>query len=141
LRRWPYRSNASAAETTLAIENYLGPADNPHTHRAVLDRPVHPGRAAHPAGAQLAREPRGTAGGGDCSRPAPLVGDITDGDLARLNDRAAAPALNAIDTALRATLEDALTRHGGNKLAAARSQNVSRTTLYKRMQAFGLDSQ
>jgi transcriptional regulator of acetoin/glycerol metabolism len=69
------------------------------------------------------------------------AGDITDGDLGRLNDRAAASALIATDTALRATLEDVLVRHGGNKLAAARSLNMSRTTLYKRMQAFGLDSQ
>jgi sigma-54 dependent transcriptional regulator, acetoin dehydrogenase operon transcriptional activator AcoR len=53
----------------------------------------------------------------------------------------AAPAFNAIDTALRAMLEDALTRHGGNRVAAARSLNISRTTLDKRMQAFGLDSQ
>lgn len=66
------------------------------------------------------------------------VGDITDADLARLNDRAAAPRLSAIDTALRATLDEALARHGGNKLAAARSLGISRTTLYKRMRAFGL---
>lgn len=66
------------------------------------------------------------------------AGDISDRDLVRINDRAAAPALNAIDTALRATLEEALGRHRGNKLAAARSLDISRTTLYKRMRAFGL---
>jgi transcriptional regulator of acetoin/glycerol metabolism len=43
------------------------------------------------------------------------AGDITDGELGRLNDRAAAPALNATDTALRATLEDVLARHGGQQ--------------------------
>ena len=51
------------------------------------------------------------------------------------------PTATWADTLLRATLEDVLARHGGNKLAAARSLNMSRTTLYKRMQAFGLDSQ
>ena len=66
------------------------------------------------------------------------AGDIADVDLVRLKDRAAGPLLGAIDTALRATVEEALARHGGNKLAAARSLGISRTTLYKRMRAFGL---
>jgi hypothetical protein len=66
------------------------------------------------------------------------AGDVAEGDLVRLKDRASAPELSVIDTALRATLEEALARHGGNKLAAARSLNISRTTLYKRMHTFGL---
>lgn len=68
------------------------------------------------------------------------AGDIADVDLVRLKDRAAGPLLGAVDTALRATMEEALARHGGNKLAAARSLGISRTTLYKRMQAFGLSA-
>lgn len=66
------------------------------------------------------------------------AGDIADGDLIRLKDRAAGPMLGAIDTAMRATVADALATHRGNKLATARSLGISRTTLYKRMQAFGL---
>ncbi|MGB7509022.1 MAG: helix-turn-helix domain-containing protein [Mycobacterium sp.] len=66
------------------------------------------------------------------------AGDIADGDLIRLKDRAAGPMLNAIDTALRATVEEALATHAGNKLATARSLGISRTTLYKHMRAFGL---
>jgi transcriptional regulator of acetoin/glycerol metabolism len=68
------------------------------------------------------------------------AGDISERDLVRLHDRATAPALSANDTALRVTLEEALARHGGNKLAAARSLDISRTTLYKRMHAYGLSA-
>lgn len=68
------------------------------------------------------------------------AGDITERDLVRLNHRACAPALSANDAALRVTLEEALASHGGNKLAAARSLGISRTTLYKRMHAYGLDA-
>jgi transcriptional regulator of acetoin/glycerol metabolism len=88
---------------------------------------VRPGRVAHPAGAQLAREFTELRAEVIAAAQRRSAGDITDGDLGRLT--------------LRATLEDVLARHGGNKLAAARSLNMSRTTLYKRMQAFGLDSQ
>jgi len=66
------------------------------------------------------------------------VGDITEKDLGRLRERAAAPQLSALDTVLRAAIEDELTRNRGNKLAAARALNISRTTLYKRMRDFGI---
>jgi len=66
------------------------------------------------------------------------AGDIAEADLIRLKDRAAGPALGAIDTAMRATVEQALATHRGNKLATARSLGISRTTLYKRMRALGL---
>ncbi len=67
------------------------------------------------------------------------TGDIAEGDLVRIQDRAEGPKLGAIDTALRATVQHALATHDGNKLAAARSLGISRTTLYKRMRAFGLN--
>lgn len=66
------------------------------------------------------------------------VGDITEKDLGRLRERAAAPQLSPLDAVLRATIEDELIRHRGNKLAAARSLNISRTTLYKRIRDFGI---
>lgn len=66
------------------------------------------------------------------------VGAVTDKDLGRLHARAGAPQLSALDAALRATIEDELVRNQGNKLAAARALNISRTTLYKRMRAFGI---
>jgi transcriptional regulator of acetoin/glycerol metabolism len=66
------------------------------------------------------------------------VGDVTDKDLGRLHARAGAPQLSALDAALRATMEDELVRNQGNKLAAARALNISRTTLYKRMRDFGI---
>lgn len=66
------------------------------------------------------------------------AGDIADTDLVRLNDRAAGLMLGAIDTAMRATVQEALATHRGNKLATARSLGISRTTLYKRIQALGL---
>ncbi|PRC53006.1 transcriptional regulator, partial [Mycobacterium sp. ITM-2017-0098] len=55
-------------------------------------------------------------------------------------ERAAAPRLSALDTVLRATIEEELTRNRGNKLAAARALNISRTTLYKRIRDFGISS-
>ena len=55
-----------------------------------------------------------------------------------MRERAAAPQLSALDAALRATIEDELIRHRGNKLAAARALNISRTTLYKRIRDFGI---
>ncbi|PRC48455.1 transcriptional regulator, partial [Mycobacterium sp. ITM-2017-0098] len=54
------------------------------------------------------------------------VGDVTENDLGRLRERAAAPRLSALDTVLRATIEEELTRNRGNKLAAARALNISR---------------
>jgi transcriptional regulator of acetoin/glycerol metabolism len=66
------------------------------------------------------------------------VGDITDKDLGRLHARAGTPQLSALDAVLRATIEDELLRNQGNKLAAARALNISRTTLYKRMRDFGI---
>ena len=66
------------------------------------------------------------------------VGDVTEKDLGRLRERAAAPQLSALDAVLRATIEDELIRNRGNKLAAARALNISRTTLYKRIRDFGI---
>ncbi len=66
------------------------------------------------------------------------VGDVTTGDLGRLQERMAARPLGAIDGVVRTVIEDELARHKGNKVAVARSLNISRTTLYKRMRAFGI---
>ncbi|MGA9870512.1 MAG: helix-turn-helix domain-containing protein [Rhodococcus sp. (in: high G+C Gram-positive bacteria)] len=67
------------------------------------------------------------------------AGDVTDRDLGRLRERTATPRLGAIDSALRTVIEDELARHGGNKLAVAKTLNISRTTLYKKMRPFGID--
>ncbi|MGA9873957.1 MAG: helix-turn-helix domain-containing protein [Rhodococcus sp. (in: high G+C Gram-positive bacteria)] len=67
------------------------------------------------------------------------VGDVSHRDLGRIQERSASRPLGAIDGALRTVIEDELYRHGGNKAAVAKALGISRTTLYKRMAAFGID--
>jgi transcriptional regulator with AAA-type ATPase domain len=67
------------------------------------------------------------------------IGDVTERDLGRLREKSAAQPLGAIDGVIRTVIEDELARHRGNKVAVAKSLNISRTTLYKRMRAFGID--
>ncbi|OZE92429.1 hypothetical protein CH298_02520 [Rhodococcoides fascians] len=67
------------------------------------------------------------------------AGDVTPRDLGRLQERLASRPLGAIDGAVRTVIETELRRHRGNKVAVAKALSLSRTTLYKRMKAFGID--
>jgi PAS domain S-box-containing protein len=49
-----------------------------------------------------------------------------------------APAAPLLDEVARQAIHDALQRHGGNKLATARSLNIHRTSLWRKMKRYGL---
>lgn len=72
--------------------------------------------------------------------PPEIAGEDPTAPLASRGSRAVAGGSAGRDDPERARLERALARAGGSRVVAARQLGMSRTTLWRRLRAFGLDA-